>query len=504
MGEYIPQDEYFEWDDFIPSYTSTSPAPVSKQSRKQVNLHISATPATPISHEMDDLYDYDSDSELELDLTMGGFKLSSRHLGAETPNMTLKSLGSSHEEERISLPSYDEEKKSLVASLSSASLTSLGSSQPMEPEYVERAVDDTAILATPSKHVDFLSHDWNQYDLLATWKYLNTKSSRKAYNNSTRLINASWRLWTKERYQLETVEPISINWQKDRDTTWLYGPLHPGVDAFVLPETPDPTEPCPTPASRSSSISSTASSSSIRPILKKPTLSEVLLRRSISSAALVREAALAAEEARNLSQKNRNASLPSHLVNEVRMSLVESGIRRTNSNKSVRWHEDVVAPAPQHATPMTIDSLFESSSADASEDDEEDNNVSSDSFLTMLKSRSRVVDLDLNQDSSSNTDSLPESMTSDSSSSTDSDDEAADDYFGSFMQYGQPTGLNAETALSRENLALGGSMVKDQFALPVIAEEKVQPWVEQTPLIEKCPDWHAEIDEDEADWWAGV
>ncbi|CAG8955395.1 hypothetical protein HYFRA_00011379 [Hymenoscyphus fraxineus] len=502
MGEYIPQDEYFEWDDFIPSYTSTSPAPFAKQSRKQVNLDISATP-TPIAYEMDDLYDYDSDSELELDLTMGGFKLSSRHFGAETPNMTLKSLGSAHEEEHISLPSYDEEKKSLVASLSSASLTSLGSSQPIEAECVERAVDDTAILATPSKHVDFLSHDWNQCDLLATWKYLNTKSSRKTYNNSTRLINASWRLWTKERYQLETVKPISINWQKDRDTTWLYGPLHPGVDAFVLPETP---EPCPTPASRSSSISSTASSSSIRPILKKPTLSEELFRRSISSAALAREAALAAEEARNLSQKNRTASLLSDLVNEVRKSLVESGIRRTNSNKSVRWHEDVVAPAPQHATPMTIDSLFESSSEEGSEDDEEDNNVSPDSFLTMLKSKSRVADLDLNQDSSSNTDSLPESMTSDSSSTTDSDDEAADDCFGSFssMHYGQPTGLNAETALSRENLVLGGSMVKDQFALPVIAEEKVQPWVEQTPLIEKCPDWHTEIDEDEADWWAGV
>lgn len=212
MGEDIPQDEYFEWEDII-SYNPPPPTSIAKPTRKPVNLDISAFPAMPTFDDMrDDLFDYESDSEMETGLQVGGGPRLSRSLSAQSiSTMTFKSLGASHEEDPISMPSY-EETKSLVASLSTASLTSLGSSQPTEPEHVERAEDDTAVLATPSKHVDFLSHEWTEDELFATWKYLKAKSSRKVYNNSTRLINASWRLWMKERYQLETTEPKSINW----------------------------------------------------------------------------------------------------------------------------------------------------------------------------------------------------------------------------------------------------------------------------------------------------
>lgn len=211
MGEDIPQDEYFEWEDII-SYNPAPPTSIAKPSRKPVNLDISAFPAMPTWDDMrDDLLDYDSDSERETELHVGAAPRFSRSLSQSTSTMSFKSLGASHDEDHISLPSY-EETKSLVASLSTASLTSLGTSQPAQPEHVERAEDDTAVLATPSKHVDFLSHEWTEEELFATWKYLKAKSSRKVYNNSTRLINASWRLWMKERYQLETTKPKTINW----------------------------------------------------------------------------------------------------------------------------------------------------------------------------------------------------------------------------------------------------------------------------------------------------
>lgn len=254
--------------------------------------------------------------------------------------------------------------------------------------------------------------------------------------------------------------------------------------------------------SRSSPLP-TRSSSPIRPILKKPTLSETLLRRSISSAALVRQAALAAEEAQNLSQKNRNASLPSDLVHEVRKSLVSSVLRRTNSSKSVRFHdelEEAIEPSP---TPMRIESIFEASSEETSEDEEEQSdNLSPKSFLTMLKSRSSISHLDLNQDTSSGSESLQESMTSDSSS--DSDEEAAEDYFGGLMRHGQATALHMASGSTRESLLLDGSMVRDEFALPIVGEEKVKPWVEQASLGEKYPEWHNQVDVDEADWWEGI
>lgn len=213
MGEDIPQDEYFEWEDII-SYNPPPPTSIAKPPRKPVNLHISAFPVMPTFDEMsDELFDYDleSESELETELHVGGPRLSRSLSSQSISTMTFQSLGASHDEDHIPMPSYAET-KSLVASLSTASLTSLGSSQPAQPEHVERAEDDTALLATPSKHVDFLSHEWTEDELFATWKYLKAKSSRKVYNNSTRLINASWRLWMKERYQLETTEPKTINW----------------------------------------------------------------------------------------------------------------------------------------------------------------------------------------------------------------------------------------------------------------------------------------------------
>ena len=67
---------------------------------------------------------------------------------------------------------------------------------------------------------------------------------------------------------------------KDHDVTWLYGPLQTGkVKAFSINLTP--------PASRLSRSNSFASK---KPILKKRSLSEVMLQRSLSSSTLMKQA----------------------------------------------------------------------------------------------------------------------------------------------------------------------------------------------------------------------
>ena len=67
---------------------------------------------------------------------------------------------------------------------------------------------------------------------------------------------------------------------KDHDVTWLYGPLQTGnIKPFNLNSTP--------PASRLSRSNSFASK---KPILKKRSLSEVMLQRSLSSSTLMKQA----------------------------------------------------------------------------------------------------------------------------------------------------------------------------------------------------------------------
>jgi len=62
----------------------------------------------------------------------------------------------------------------------------------------------------PSRHVDYLSHDWKEEDIWASWKYM--IGNRKVYTNSARLENASWRTWVKAKNKLKTVSPEKLNW----------------------------------------------------------------------------------------------------------------------------------------------------------------------------------------------------------------------------------------------------------------------------------------------------
>lgn len=83
--------------------------------------------------------------------------------------------------------------------------------------------DDTDIHYEPSRHVDYLSHQWDVSDISKSWRYVIQK--RKDVANSARLENASWRTWAQRRSNLKTISPEVVNWSKDSDVTWLYGPI---------------------------------------------------------------------------------------------------------------------------------------------------------------------------------------------------------------------------------------------------------------------------------------
>ncbi|GCE99707.1 hypothetical protein ZYGM_002548 [Zygosaccharomyces mellis] len=88
--------------------------------------------------------------------------------------------------------------------------------------------DDNDLMREPERHVDYLSHEWNESDISNSWKYIILKKKKKSsvdQVNAARLENASWRTWAKARNQLRTVSPEIVNWSKDSDVTWLYGPI---------------------------------------------------------------------------------------------------------------------------------------------------------------------------------------------------------------------------------------------------------------------------------------
>lgn len=142
--------------------------------------------------------------------------------------------------------------------------------------------DDSEVTTRlPSICVDYLSHDWAEDDVWTSWKAMTRHKAEIA--NGVRLENASWRTWAKQRGNLKTVSPETLNWLarfsflllalfspsigllplrlarfegktlistiaflcisfplssrrlKDSDVTWLYGPLHTAVEAVPPP-----------------------------------------------------------------------------------------------------------------------------------------------------------------------------------------------------------------------------------------------------------------------------
>ncbi|CAJ0882133.1 3458_t:CDS:2 [Entrophospora sp. SA101] len=66
---------------------------------------------------------------------------------------------------------------------------------------------------------------------------------KKEIANGIRLENASWRTWAKQKYHLRTVNPEKINWLKDNDVTWLYGPFHTEDEFHLMKASSQPLPP---------------------------------------------------------------------------------------------------------------------------------------------------------------------------------------------------------------------------------------------------------------------
>lgn len=124
-----------------------------------------------------------------------------------------------HEISSVSSPELEATDPSKSKSTSKSTSTVAASNDaPTAPVH-----DDSDVHYEPSRHVDYLSHDWKESDISSSWRYIVLR--RKEVANSARLENASWRTWAKAKYNLKTVSPESVNWLKDYDVTWLYGPL---------------------------------------------------------------------------------------------------------------------------------------------------------------------------------------------------------------------------------------------------------------------------------------
>ncbi|KAL8678228.1 MAG: hypothetical protein Q9186_005411 [Xanthomendoza sp. 1 TL-2023] len=175
-------------------------------------------------------------------------------------------------------PSSPEDSSSLAAAPCENVASRTGTPRLSRAGSSGSAGDDMNIQNEPSRHVDYLSHNWKEEDIWSSWRHVVAR--RKVYGNSTRLENASWRTWAKSKYRLKTVSPETLNWMKDHDVTWLYGPLQTDAGKLVLPDS----------GLNNNGLSCNNSFGSMKPILKKRSLSELMLHRSISSSTLIQQA----------------------------------------------------------------------------------------------------------------------------------------------------------------------------------------------------------------------
>ncbi|KAL4789193.1 hypothetical protein BDV19DRAFT_36307 [Aspergillus venezuelensis] len=203
-----------------------------------------------------------------------------------TPTGSISSNELSDQDDELLLPSYDSaffsEEPSTPSDESVAPPTSSGRSTSHIP-----AADDSSVEEEPSRHVDYLSHEWREEDIWTSWRYVAER--KEVYENSVRLENASWRTWTKLRHNLGTISPETLNWLKDCDVTWLYGPLKTS-HAQAKPVNVSPPPSC---------FESPGLCSDRKSILKKRTASESILQRSLSQHTLLQHAGaiLKAQEA---------------------------------------------------------------------------------------------------------------------------------------------------------------------------------------------------------------
>lgn len=115
--------------------------------------------------------------------------------------------------------------------------------------------DDINTLAVgPSfdQNIDYMDPKTiDDFHLYQCWRQNNSQSIRCYQDDisviipstiSRRLENVCWRRWYKSIKSLGEIAPSEINWYKDQDITWLYGPKFTNDSKFELVPEPQLTE----------------------------------------------------------------------------------------------------------------------------------------------------------------------------------------------------------------------------------------------------------------------
>ncbi|KAF1989712.1 hypothetical protein K402DRAFT_326531 [Aulographum hederae CBS 113979] len=302
----------------------------------------------------------------------------------------------------ISFPTYgipshrvDDDEVPLSPQSVSTAPTSSNLSTPANTPDVIAPADDTEIKQQPSRHVDYLSHDWREEDIWASWKHI--VANRGTYGSRSRFENASWRTWAKQKNRLKTVSPETLNWLKDCDVTWLYGPLQTASSYNLSEYASEPQ----------SRLSKNNSFLNKKPILKKRSMSEVMLQKSISASSLLKQAAASVQS----QQAHRSAlRIPQRpmmagrgVSDFVSTSIPSRTISRDTTDCSSRSTSGLVTPDGDHSERRHIrfhDTVEQCIAVDAKNEDEEeeeewaakpqeDEDSSSDDGVVMMKSSTK-------------------------------------------------------------------------------------------------------------------
>lgn len=257
---------------------------------------------------------------------------------------------------------YERRQRQLDNDSSSSTSTTTASTSANGKSRSHKAQDDHHIEHEPTRHVDYLSHDWEQHeDIWSSWKWITNR--RGKVTNWERLENASWRTWTKTKYNLKTISPESLNWMKDCDVTWLYGPLQVNKKKGLLQDgSPPPGQ-----------LSKCSSFLSKKPILKKKTPSALLLEKSQNEHTLLQRAGDIIQVQRSSPVPRRSGlrkggsdfSLPSYHTSSVLNTPTESNV---SSDRPPRYPWGT--QTPQESKHVFFDEEVRQVQAIESDDDE--------------------------------------------------------------------------------------------------------------------------------------
>ncbi|KAJ3253681.1 hypothetical protein HK103_000407 [Boothiomyces macroporosus] len=91
--------------------------------------------------------------------------------------------------------------------------------------FSPKKMDERISQVEQAEHVDYFHHDFNNFDLHETWKQ--ATKVKDNIDNGRRFENACWRKFFQQKFNLKKINPSDLNWHKDADSCWLYGPYLP-------------------------------------------------------------------------------------------------------------------------------------------------------------------------------------------------------------------------------------------------------------------------------------